>query len=101
MTMILEKLKRKLSITWDDDDTNKRLEEIIEDAKPILEHKIGASGIDFEKPGIERNLFLNYCMYAWNNCSNEFDKNYIRDIVELRTIYEVKHYEANQQEQKL
>lgn len=93
--ILLEDLKRKLNITWEDEDTNFRLVEIIEDAKIILNHKLGGS-IDYSQNGIEHSLFLNYCMYSWNNCTNEFDKNYMNEIYQVRAINEVKHYEETE-----
>lgn len=88
---LLIKLKPKLSITWDDIDIEERLRTIIEDAEIALNHKLGAK-IDYSQPGQERTLFLNYCMYDWNNCLNEFDENYKKEIYQIRAKYEVKQY---------
>lgn len=88
---LLEELKLKLSITWNDDDTNKRLISIIDDTELILNHKLGAK-IDYSKSGIEHNLFLNYCMYSFNNCTNDFDRNYKSEIYSIRRVYEVQYY---------
>lgn len=92
---LLKRLKRKLSITWDDINTEEKLKSIIEDAELILNHKLGAK-IDYSLAGAERTLFLNYCMYEWNDCINEFDENYKNDIYQIRAIYEVKQYKQSE-----
>ena len=75
MDSLLQDLKDKLNITWDEEDTERKLNMIIEDAKLTLNYKLGYS-IDYSKEDIEHSLFLDYCMYAYNNCINEFDDNY-------------------------
>lgn len=89
-------VRRKLNITWDDDDTTARVEEIIESAIPIMLHKLGIADpdFDFSKPGQENNLFKSYCLYEWNHCANEFDDNYANDIGQVREKYEVAHHLA-------
>lgn len=87
---MLEILKRKLKITWSDEDTNARLNEILKNATAIMIFKLGmVDGKSFETAGLEQNLLINYCMYEWNNCANEFDKNYFNEIMQCRCKYEV------------
>ena len=88
---LLDSVKRKLNITWEDNYTELKVKDIIEDAKIALNHKLG-SDIDYSKPGMERNLFMNYCLYSWNDCLDEFDKKYMNEIYQIRDIYEVKQY---------
>lgn len=90
---LLQELKEHLNITWDEEETNRKLERIINDAILTLNWKLGAN-IDYSE-GQEHNLFLNYCMYAYNNCTNEFDSNYFNEIMQLRQKYEVINYEEN------
>lgn len=85
--------KRKLNITWDDDDTDARLSEIIEDGIVELADKIGISdGFDFSQPGQERKLLLAYCLYGWNNALDDFERNYASDILQARERWEVDRY---------
>lgn len=93
MDNLIQKLKEKLNITWAEEETENRLQTILEDAKSALNFKLGAD-IDYSS-GMERSLLLNYCMYAWNNCENEFDDNYFNSIMQLRQKYEVQN-ENNQ-----
>ena len=92
MDNLLQELKDNLNITWDEEETNRKLNSILKDAKETLDYKLGAT-IDYSVPGIEHNLFLNYCMYVYNNCSNEFDYNYLNELYQVRQKYEVLNYE--------
>ena len=85
MDNLLQRLKEKLNITWTEEETENRLQTILEDAVLTLDYT----------SGMERSLLLNYCMYAWNNCENEFDDNYFNSIMQLRQKYEVQQNESN------
>lgn len=79
------KVKRKLNITWSDDDTDARVADIMAIAAPELRHKIGlADTFDFSAPGQEQKLFLALCLYEWNHAANEFDSNYANDLMQCR-----------------
>lgn len=88
---LFDELKIKLNITWEDDDIDDRIFSVINDAKKTMDHKLGFE-IDYSIAGQEHNLFLNYCMYSWNNCVNEFDNNYRKEIYQIRNIYKVKNH---------
>lgn len=85
---------RKCNITWDDPDTSKRVDEIIESAIPAMINKLGVADpqYDFSNPGIERSLFLSYCLYEWNHCVFEFDGNYLNDILQCRKKHTTEYY---------
>ena len=89
-------VKRKLNVTWEDDETTARIEEIIESAIPTLIHKLGIadSKFDFSDPGMENNLFRAYCLYEWNHCTNEFDDNYANDIAQVQAKHAVSNHLA-------
>lgn len=92
---LLAQVRRKLNITWDDDDTNARVEDIVQSAIPAMVHKLGIADPDFDfgVPSMENNLFLAYCFYDWNHCLNEFDENYANNIAQIRAKHEVAYYE--------
>lgn len=94
---LLAQVKRKLNITWDDDDTNETVKDIIQSAIPTMRHKLGIAdpNFDFAVPGMENNLFRAYCLYDYNHCTNEFDENYSNDIAQVREKYEVEYYVSN------
>ena len=91
---LLSQVKSKLNITWSDEETTKRLTEIIEDAIPDLIHRLGITNkdFDFSKPGVENNLFKNYCLYEWNHSLNEFFDNYAESIAQIRVRNEVAQF---------
>ena len=69
------------------------IESIVGNAVHHLHHKLGMPGEPspgkFEEPGTTRILFENYCLYCWNNIPEEFEKNYLQDILTVRHMYEV------------
>ena len=88
---LLQQVKRKLNITWSDPDTDNRVLDIIKQATTVMLYKIGITDVafDFSKSGIENVLFLAYCLYLYNHTENEFDTNYLSDILQARAIHEV------------
>ena len=93
---LFNQVKRKLNVTWEDDETTARIEEIIESAIPILIHKLGIADpdFDFSVPGMENSLFRSYCLYEWNHCAHDFDGNYENDISQVRRKHEVAQYQG-------
>lgn len=91
---LLSQVERKLNITWSDEETTKRLTEIIENAIPDLMHRLGITSaeFDFTKSGVENNLLLNYCLYEWNHSLNEFFDNYAETIAQIRAKNEVAQF---------
>lgn len=80
---LLEILLNELYITWEDEETIKKLQRIIMNAIPTMNFKLGGE-IDYSEDGIEQNLFINYCVYVYNNCANEFDNAYFNEIMQIR-----------------
>lgn len=93
---LLAQVKRKLNITWDDDDTTARVNEIVESAIPDLIRLLGIADpdFDFSVAGAENTLLLAYCLYEWNHALSDFDLNYERMIAQVRTKHEVEYYRA-------
>lgn len=89
-----ELVKRKCKITWVDEDTEKRIREIVENAVVTLRHKLGMRDAPLETfldPGATKTLYENYCMYDWNDMLEEFDGNYKKEILAVRHRYEVEY----------
>lgn len=91
-------VRRKLNITWSDENTDDRLRQIIEDAQVELIGKIGITqdNFDFSVASQERKLLLAYCFYEWNHALDEFDVNYAADILQARERWEVKSHAQGQ-----
>ena len=97
---LVAQVKRKLNITWSDDDTEARVNDIIGSAIPKLIHKLGITDpdFDFSVAGAENDLLKNYCLYEYNHCANEFDDNYANEIAQIRAKHEVAHSEVDADE---
>lgn len=91
---LIDQVKRKLDITWNDEDTDRRVADIVDSVSPILRHKLGItdSEFDFSKAGQEHDLFLALCLYKWNHVDNEFDDNYENEIAQCQAVHEVAHF---------
>lgn len=97
---LIQQVKRKLNITWEDPTTDARVDDIMISVYSWLKHKLGITDVsfDFSGPGIERDLFLACCLYEWNHIPrDEFEENYKHTIADARAIYSVAHY-LNEQE---
>lgn len=91
---LCELVKRKCKVTWSDEDTNARIEEIVKNADESMRHMLGMKGASadaFLESGKTKTLFENYCMYDWNNMLDEFEPNYRRGILAERHKNEVKN----------
>lgn len=87
-------VKRKLNITWEDAETDARVEEIISSAIPDLNFKLGITddSFDYTTAGAANTLLLAYCLYEWNHALDEFDLNYSRMIAQARAKNAVEQY---------
>lgn len=83
MDRLLEDVKNFLDITWEMElGERKKLSGIIERGKAFLKGKIGQCDFEGETP--EKDLLLNYCMYARAGQVDEFVKNYKQEIIALQ-----------------
>ena len=85
---LLSDVKDRLNITWDNENTDKKLTSMIEDAEIYLNHLLGAE-CDYSAPGMFHKLFLNYAMYSYNHCEEEFEDAYRKDILTLQDFCRV------------
>lgn len=96
---LMNKIKRKLNVTWFDPDTDARIEDIAESGIIAIRHKAGIpESYTFEAPGQEQNLLLAWCLYEWNHSIDEFDGNYINDLLQMRQKYDVEQYKESAQD---
>ena len=97
--LLTKQVKRKLNITWEDEETNARVDDIIGEVSPYLTHKLGLPAeFDFSAPGTERGLFLSCCLYEWNHIPrDEWEENYKRTIADVRARHEVDYYLKRQE----
>lgn len=96
MSALIDQVKRKLNITWEDEDTDARVNDLVSSAQVTMRHKLGLPDeFDFSTAGQENVLFLAWCLYEWNHAAHEFDGNYLGDILQIRQKWEVEASEAD------
>lgn len=99
---LTEQVKRKLNITWNDDDTNARVDDIIASGISYMKHKLGITEkeFDFSVEGLENTLFLAWCLYEYNHSANEFETNYAPMIANAQAIHLVANCKGATNEQE-
>lgn len=89
-TSLLQALKDKLCITWDDSNIDRKVSDILDRGISAIIFKLGLpDNFSFDINCPETNLLLNYCFYEYNDAIDEFDYNYRSDILQLRAKNEV------------
>jgi len=74
---LLERLKERLKITWDDEDI--LLINILERAEKSLNALMGVE-LNYNIPGPAQELLLERCRYDYNNALEYFEQNFAREI---------------------
>lgn len=81
---LLDDVKTYLDITWDDEQTNRRITGLIEDGMAYLDDKLGEAG-DYLSPGYPRTLLKEYVRYARDAALDVFENNYQSLILVMQT----------------
>ncbi|MCQ6531146.1 head-tail connector protein [Bacillus mycoides] len=71
--MLLQDVKSRLRITWDDEDA--QLIKTIERGKAYLQNLCGTS-FSFEQEDQVKQLLIERCRYEYNNALEDFEKNF-------------------------
>ena len=79
--MLLEQLKERLKITWDDEDT--LLINMLERAEKSLNALMGVE-LNYNIPGPAQELLLERCRYDYDNALEYFEQNFAREILRLQ-----------------
>lgn len=84
---VMAAVRRKLNVTWDDETTNARLEDVVGIVSPRLAPLLGYDiSHDFtSEDGPAWGLFLNGCLYEFSDAWDDFEANYAREILSTRT----------------
>lgn len=91
---VIEAVKRKLRVTWSNERTDNEITAMVTNMEAYLNHLLGAE-VDYSAPGMENMLLLEACSYAWNDCLNEFEDAYAKEIIKCRALYEVEYAKEN------
>lgn len=80
---LLEDLKNYLDITWEDPAADRKLCGILSRGKAYLDHLTGES-LDYTVEGAARGLLFDYCRYVRSGALDEFQKNYLHELLALQ-----------------
>ena len=90
---LLETTKNYLDITWIDVETDVKLTGIISRGMAYIDSLSGAT-MDYSEESKPRELLLDYCRYARSNALNEFQINYLHELLSLQISEEVEAYKT-------
>lgn len=90
---LLADVKNYLDVTWEDDAGDKKLSGIISRGIKYL-NKVAGAELDYSVEDKSRELLFDYCRYAHSNALDEFQTNYLHELLSLQISEEVKAYEA-------
>lgn len=90
---LLQPVRNYLDITWLDADGDTKITGIIERGIKYIDKVAGAT-LDYSIEDKPRELLFDYCRYARSNALNEFQDNYLHELLSLQISEEVKAYEA-------
>ena len=83
MAALLAAVKISLNVTWDDEQTNERYRQYIQDGVAYLDKKRGAPA-DYTVPGYPRSLLFDYVRYARDGALDVFENNYRAMILAMQ-----------------
>ncbi len=88
---LLNDVKDYLDITWADSSTDMKLIGIIKRGISYLDSVAGVKQ-DYSTEGKAKELLLDYCRYVRSNALNEFQNNYLSELLTLQIKQEVEDY---------
>ncbi len=92
---ILGDVRNYLDITWQDDETDRKLTGILERGMKYLDHAAGTEQ-DYTAEGLPRALLFDYCRYARNNALELFGVNFQAELISLRMGVQADDYARKQ-----
>ena len=87
-TGLLEDVRNYLDITWVDEASDLKLTGIISRGVEYLNALTGAT-LDYTTEGKPKELLFDYCRYVRSNALNEFQINYLHELLSLQLSQEV------------
>ena len=90
---LLDEVKNYLDITWEDQQTNLKIQGIIDRGQKYLNRTAGKE-LDFEVEDKPKELLFDYCRYVRSNALEMFQQNYLHELLSLQIVSEVETYET-------
>ena len=87
---LLTAVRNYLDITWDDPEGDIKLSGIISRGMKYL-NKVAGAELDYTVEDKPRELLFDYCRYVRSNALDEFQKNYLPELLSLQIEQEVKN----------
>ena len=88
---LLDAVKNYLDITWEDPAGDEKLAGIISRGIKYLNSVAGAE-LDYTEEDKPRELLFDYCRYVRSNALDEFQVNYLHELLSLQIQQEVRDY---------
>ena len=92
---LLDAVRNYLDITWADDAGDEKLSGIVARGMKYLDSVAGES-LDYMVEDKPRELLMDYCRYVRSNALDEFQQNYLPELLTLQNQKEVARYVAEQ-----
>lgn len=89
---LLDEVKNYLDITWSDQQTDLKLQGIIDRGQKYLNRAAGKE-LDFDAEDKPKELLFDYCRYVRSNALEMFQQNYLHELLSLQMDAEVEAYE--------
>lgn len=83
-------IKIYLGITWEDENTNKKLDGIIKRGISYLTDIAGVEVVDFNTEGLSQSLLFDYCRYENSHALEMFEENFRGKLLRLHNKYQAK-----------
>jgi hypothetical protein len=90
-TGLLAAVRNYLDITWTDDAGDEKLSGIISRGMKYI-NRTGGAEFDYTVEDKPRELLFDYCRYARSGALDEFQKNYLSELLSLQIQTEVTAY---------
>lgn len=88
---LLNDVRNYLDITWVDDAGDVKLSGIIARGIKYI-NKVSGADMDYSVEDKPKELLLDYCRYARSNALDEFQGNYLHELLALQMEQEIKAY---------
>lgn len=89
---LMSTAKNYLEITWNDEDTNLKLRGILQRGIKYL-NDAACNSLNYEIPDKPQELLLEYARYARSNMLQDFQDNYLSEILTLQIGSELGKYD--------
>lgn len=90
---VLEAARNYLDITWEDPEGDQKLTGILSRGMAYLD-RISGMDLDYTQEEKPRELLFDYARYARANALDEFQGNYLHELLALRVWSEVRQDES-------